>query len=173
VQQLFDDKCVSCHDGGANDPFAGRMYTVTVPAEEEGEMDAVYQVPYLLLTSDLITAEYEEETVTYPASYISLLYPSAMMGDSIVEGDVPDPPWVTPGSARASRLVQKVNATPVDERAGTEWAFSTAAHPEDVNGPALTPEERQLLVRMADLGAQYYSRRNVEGAQHLVTGEEY
>ena len=41
-------------------------------------------------------------------------------------------------------------------------AFPGAAHPEDV-GTTLTREERLTLIRMADLGGQYYSRRNVEG----------
>jgi hypothetical protein len=155
---------VSCHDGGANDPFAGRSYTVTVPAVDPTAQPLVYKVPYLLLTSDGLDVNYEKETVSYPASYVTLLYPSAMMGESMAVGDVPDPPWVTPGSARESRLIQKINATPVDERAGKQWAWSTPPHPEDV-GVNLTPEERLMFVRMADLGAQYYSRRNVDGAE--------
>src|SRR5690606_28619563 len=44
VQDIFDAKCVSCHDGGANDPFAGRSYMVTVPPEEEGGEELVYEV---------------------------------------------------------------------------------------------------------------------------------
>lgn len=163
VQELFDAKCVSCHDGGESDPFAGRSYTVTIPPEEEGGEELVYDVPYLLLTSESLNTYYENEVVAYPASYITLLYPSAMMGEVEVEGDVPDPPWVTPGSARGSRLIAKLNATPADERAGSEWAWDTPAHPEDV-GIELTPEERLILIRMADLGGQYYSRRNVEDA---------
>ncbi|MDD9933708.1 MAG: hypothetical protein OXT09_08900 [Myxococcales bacterium] len=163
VQELFDNKCVSCHDGGANDPFAGRSYTVTIPPEEDGGMELVYEVPYLLLTNTSLETYYEDDVVSYPASYVTLLYPSAMMGDSEVAGDVPDPPWVIPGSARESRLISKVNATPDDERAGTEWAWDTPAHPEDV-GVELTPAERLILIRMADLGGQYYSRRNVEDA---------
>jgi hypothetical protein len=164
VQDVFDAKCVQCHDGGSKDPFAGRAYTVTVPPEEPDGEALVYQVPYLKLTSEATDSFYEKETVSYPASYVSLLYPSAMMGEVEITGDVPDPPWVVPGSARGSRLIQKINATPADERAGTEWAWKTPAHPEDV-GVTLTPEERQTLIRMADLGGQYYSRRNVEGAQ--------
>jgi hypothetical protein len=39
-------------------------------------------------------------------------------------------------------------------------------------GVTLTPEERQILIRMADLGAQYYSRRNVEGAEQWVSMQE-
>jgi hypothetical protein len=165
VQDVFDAKCVSCHDGGAKDPFAGRSYTVTVPPEMgSDEAPQVYQVPYLLLTNTSLETFYEEETVSFPASYVTLLYPSAMMGEVEITGDVPDPPWVVPGSARGSRLIAKINATPADDRAGTEWAWKTPPHPEDV-GVTLTPEERQVLIRMADLGAQYYSRRNVDGAE--------
>jgi hypothetical protein len=170
VQDLFDEKCVSCHDGGPNDPFAGRFYTVTVPAEEMGGEPLMYQVPYLKLTSEAVDSYYERDTVSYPASYVSLLYPSAMMGEGMVEGDVPEPPWVTPGSARTSRLIQKINATPSDPaRAGNEWAWSTAPHPED-RGVTLTPEERLVLIRMADLGGQYYSRRNSDDAQAWMNG---
>lgn len=165
VQDVFDAKCVSCHDGGAKDPFAGKFYTVTIPPPMDMPTQAplMYQIPYLKLSSDKVDSYYEKETVSYPASYVSLLYPSSMMGERQVTGDVPDPPWVVPGSARGSRLIQKVNATPTDARAGTEWAWTTPAHPEDV-GVKLTNEERQTLIRMADLGGQYYSRRNIDTA---------
>jgi hypothetical protein len=76
-----------------------------------------------------------------------------------------------PGSARESRLIQKINATPSDDP-GSEWAWTTPAHPEDV-GVTLTPEERQILIRMADLGGQYWSRRNVEGANEWLAPKEY
>jgi hypothetical protein len=92
------------------------------------------------------------------------------MGEVELTGDVPDPPWVEPGSARGSRLIQKLNAT-TEKDPGKEWAWKTPAHPEDV-GVTLTPEERQTLIRMADLGAQYYSRRNVEGAADTYVGQE-
>jgi hypothetical protein len=165
VQDVFDSKCVSCHDGGSKDPFAGRFYTVTIPPPMDDPTQAAlsYQIPYLKLSSDSVDSYYEKETVSYPASYVSLLYPSAMMGERQVVGEVPDPPWVVPGSARESRLIQKINATPSDTRAGSEWAWPTPAHPEDV-GVTLTPDERLTLIRMADLGGQYYSRRNVDSA---------
>jgi hypothetical protein len=162
VQDVLDAKCVSCHDGGSKDPFAGKTYTVTIPAENEGDMPQMYEVPYLLLSSAPVDIFYEREVVSYPASYVSLLYPSAMMGDSTVDGEMP-PVWVAPGSARASRLIEKINATPEGANEGKKWAWDSAAHPEDV-GVTLTREERLTLIRMADLGGQYYSRRNVEGA---------
>jgi hypothetical protein len=127
-----------------------------------------YEIPYLLLTSAPVETYYEREVVTYPASYISLLYPTAMMGDSTVVGELP-PDWVIPGSARQSRLIEKINATPTDGRAGKEWAWKSKSHPEDV-GVTLTPQERLALIRMADLGAQYYSRRNIDGAEHWLSG---
>jgi hypothetical protein len=118
------------------------------------------------LTSDPVTVSYEDAVVNYPASYVTLLYPSAMMGEVTASGDVPDP-WVEPGSARTSRLIQKVNAS-----AGDEWAFSSAAHPEDVGG-TLSAEDRLTLIRMVDLGGQYYSRRNIASAAEWLEGRMY
>jgi len=171
IQELFDAKCVSCHDGGAKDPFAGRHYTVTVKnADDPMAAPLMYQIPYLLLSSAPVESYYEKETVTYPASYVSLLYPSAMMGDSMVEGDVP-PLWVVPASARQSKLIEKINATPSDARANKEWAWKSAAHPED-KGVTLTPEERLMLIRMADLGGQYFTRRNIESSASWAAGSK-
>jgi hypothetical protein len=135
---------------------------------EDTGMPMTYEIPYLLLTKDPVDVYYEEETVAYPASYVSLLYPTAMMGESKVEGDVP-PDWVVPGSARASKLIEKINATPSDERAGKEWAWKSRPHPEDV-GVTLTNEERMKLIRMADLGGQYYSRRNIDSSAKWLSG---
>lgn len=158
IQDVFNAKCVSCHSGGAGDPYAGRFYTVSVTTEE-GEM-LMFQIPYLDLSERAVDTYYEMEVVSYPASYVSLLYPSAMMGDSVATGDMP-PEWVVPGAARESALIQAINVNAEDD-AGS-WAWSTPSHPEDV-GVELTREERMMLVRMADLGGQYWSRKNVEGA---------
>jgi hypothetical protein len=176
LQDLFDARCVQCHDGSAGeedptpDPFAGRSYAVTVPAED-GSMASpeTLRIPYLRLTDEVIAAYFEEEVVSYPVSYVSLLFPSSMMDDVEISGSLP-PEWVVPGEARRSRLVEKVNA--LSERpecqgpgapAADCWAWSAPAHPEDV-GVSLTREERMMIVRMADLGGQYWSRRNVDGA---------
>lgn len=155
VQDLFNARCSSCHDGGAMDPFAGRFYTVEVTPEGATE-PLMFQIPYLDLSDRPITTYYERDVVTYPASYVSLLMPSAMMGDAVATGDMP-PEWVVPGSARHSALIEAVNA--VDSDGAAAWA-DRPLHPEDV-GVTLTREERLLLIRMADLGGQYYSRFNV------------
>jgi hypothetical protein len=159
VQDVFNDNCISCHDGGAMDPYAGRSYQVQVTTMD-GEM-LEYDIPYLLLTDVPVTAYYENEVAEYPASYVSLLYPSAMMGDSIAVGDVP-PEWVTPGLARTSRLIEVVNAN--SQADPSRWAFDGVGHLEDVAGTTLSREDRLILIQMADLGGQFWSRKNVEGA---------
>lgn len=158
LQDVFDNACVQCHDGGAMDPFAGRSYQVEVTTME-GEM-LMYDIPYLLLTDEPIEVYYDNELVAFPASYVTLLYPGAMMGDSLATGDVP-PMWVEVGFARQSRLIEKVNMN--SELDASDWAWLTESHPEDV-GVTLSREERLELIRMADLGGQYFTRRNVDGA---------
>ncbi len=167
VQDLFDAKCVSCHSGGAGDPFAGMTYQVEVEAED-GTITA-YDIPVLDLSDRLITVEYDMEVVTYPASYISLLYASSMMGDTTITGGAEPIEWLIPSNARGSRLIEAVNA--VSELDGST-AYDRPLHPEDV-GVDLTREERMMLIRAADLGGQYYSRRNVPGGFSSFTGTDY
>lgn len=168
VQDVFDRNCVSCHDGGASDPYAGRTYTVQVTTME-GEM-LEYQIPYLDLSDRPIEAYYENEVVSYPASYVSLLYPSAMMGDSMAVGDVP-PEWVIPGSARRSRLIEVLNTWAEGDSGDLAWS-ERPMHPED-QGVDVSREDRLMLIRAADLGGQYYSRWNVEGGYDWSMAEEY
>lgn len=173
VQEVFESRCVSCHSGGEGDPFAGRSYTVNVTLEQgpmEGEMLS-FEIPWLDLSSRPLNAYYERDAVTYPASYVTLLYPSAMMGEVRAEG-APDE-WVIPGNARMSRLIAKININAVKYEGDTlveepdTWAFGGKPHPEDVGG-VMTREERVTLIRAVDLGGQYYSRRNVEAGGSMV-----
>jgi len=70
------------------------------------------------------------------------------------------PIWVAPGDARGSQMVAYVNAQASDDP--TAWAWATNhGHPEDV-GHTLPAADRQMLIQMADLGGQYYSRFNVD-----------
>ncbi len=159
IQDVLDRNCVSCHDGTpGTDPYAGRFYTVNVTTME-GEM-LTYQIPYLNLSDAPTETYYERETVTYPASYVSLLYPSAMMGDAMATGDVP-PEWIIPGFARQSRMIEVMNMTASGD--DTDLAFADRPmHPED-QGVTVSREDRLTLIRAADLGGQYYTRWNVEG----------
>jgi hypothetical protein len=173
VQDVFDAKCVSCHSGGAGDPFAGQTYTVTVMREGSTEPES-FIIPVLDLSARPLNAYYEREAVTYPASYVTLLFPSAMMGDIRVEGAPVE--WVVPANARRSRFVAKLNVNAVHYDGSGNlieddvWAYPTPAHPED-KGVSVTRAERLTLIRAIDLGAQYYSRRNVGGGTY--TGMDY
>lgn len=158
VQDVLDRNCVSCHAGGASDPYAGRTYTVNVTTME-GEM-LTYQIPYLDLSDRAVETYYENEVVSYPASYVSLLYPSAMMGDAMATGDVP-PEWIIPGEARQSRMIEVMNMTASGDEGDLAWP-GRPMHPED-QGVTMSREDRLTLIRAADLGGQYYSRWNVEG----------
>lgn len=155
IQPILDAKCVSCHDGGGNDPFAGREYTLTMTNGATGA-SAEYRVPYLLLTGAPVTVYYDMDIVTYSASYVSLFYPAAAdmgMGATLT-GDVP-PKWAIPTQARASKMVEKMNVQAGDGA----FAFKSGVmHPED-KGVTLTSEERQALIRAIDLGGQYYARK--------------
>ncbi len=158
IQQVFDAKCTSCHDGGANDPYAGKQYTVTRSDPVSGK-ETTYTIPYLKLTSDPVTVYYDREVHTWPVSYVSLFYPAAMqmdMGTEKVTGEVP-PMWMVPASARSSALVQKINVRAAD---GTT-AWQAPLHDED-KGKPLTADERKLIILAADLGGQFYSRQNTE-----------
>ncbi|MCB9593563.1 MAG: hypothetical protein H6719_12585 [Sandaracinaceae bacterium] len=166
IQDVLDRNCVSCHDGGAMDPYAGRFYTVEVTTME-GEM-LTYDIPYLDLSDRPLEVYYENEVVNYPASYVSLLYVSAMMGDSVATGDVP-PEWIVPGAARRSRFIEVMNMIGADD--SHAWA-DRPLHPED-QGVTVSREDRLQLIRTADLGGQYYTRWNVEGGTDFSTVPSY
>ncbi len=153
MQDVFNDNCVSCH--GAGSTLAQRTYHVEVTTMT-GQMLA-YDIPWLQLDAAPIEVYYEREVRSYPASYVTLLYPSAMM-DATVTGEMP-PIWVAPGDARGSQLIASVNVAATDDPSVHAW--STPMHPEDM-GVTLSPEDRAMLIQMADLGGQYYSRFNVD-----------
>jgi hypothetical protein len=123
-----------------------------------------------------LMAYYEREAVSYPASYVSLFYPSAMMGRDVQRVEGAPVEWIVPANARASRFIQKLNINAVTLNNDgsltetTQWAYPTPAHPED-KGTTLTREERLTLIRAVDLGGQYYSRRNTPGGAYA--GEDY
>jgi hypothetical protein len=74
----------------------------------------------------------------------------------MIVGTVP-PPWGVPESARDSVLIEKLNLRASD--GSYAWDPAThPSHPEDV-GTSLTDEERAMLVRVMDLGGQYYARQ--------------
>ncbi len=158
IQQILDAKCTKCHDGGANDPDAGKTYQLTRTDPVTGEV-TTYTIPYLKLTSDPVTVYYDRAVHTWPVSYVSLFYPSAMMmdmGTEKITGTVP-PMWMVPANARGSAMIQKINVRAADGT--TAWA--STLHDEDQSS-ALTSDERKALILAADLGGQFYARQNTE-----------
>ena len=157
IQDILDQKCVQCHDGGANDPFAGRTYTLTTAQANNGVAKA-YPIPYLDLSTKEISVIYDRKPATYPASYVSLFFPAGMemgMGNTTTTGDVP-PMWAIPNNARESALIKKLNVKAAD---GTFAYGNPTMHPED-KGVTLTDDERLALIRSVDLGGQFYTRSN-------------
>lgn len=174
VQNILNAKCVQCHSGGANDPFAGKSYTVTSTTPATGASQA-HTVPYLDLSERPVTVVYDRKVETYPASYVSLFFPATMemgMGNAKPTGDVP-PKWAIINNSRESVLIKKLNVKASD---GT-FAYGTPAmHPED-KGVTLTDDERQTLVRSIDVGGQFYSRQNTGfvpfGNDPVAPGQKY
>ncbi len=166
IQDVLDANCVRCHSGGPEDPFAGLYYEVTATPEGATEPLPPFRIPYLDLSSRPVQTFYINEVVEYPASYVSLMMPSAMMGEMEVDtsglGGRPLVEWIAPGSARHSRLIEHMNINAEDD--ASVWAWASGHHPEDVGGATLSREDRMMLVRMADLGGQYYSRFNTVNA---------
>jgi hypothetical protein len=157
VQDILNAKCVQCHDGGQNDPFAGQTYTFTATTPGTGA-SAQYVIPYLDLSTKPVTVVYDRKVATYPASYVSLFFPGSMemgMGNATITGAQPKK-WAIVNDARNSAMIQKLNVKAAD---GTFAYDGGAMHPED-KGVTLTDEERQQLIRSIDVGGQFYARQN-------------
>ena len=105
----------------------------------------------------------ERQDYDYPASYVSLLGLDMELGENQVEIISPDgmPSYVTPGHARRSALIRKLNPPqrfPTVDPAVR--AFEGAVHPRDVGGEELTPDEYYRIILNIDMGAQYFFREN-------------
>jgi hypothetical protein len=157
VQKVLDDhKCGSCHHG-QNDPANGnKCLTFT-----DTTMPSVAPQTFCFnLTSDRTNLTIGGEMLSgYSASHLSLLGP--MMGrleeqGITVTGDMPN--YIEPASARTSKLFDTLNTPqlfPVDANKLRNPSIP-AAH----QGQTLTPDEAYILILMADMGGQYYSRES-------------
>jgi hypothetical protein len=153
VQPILTAKCAGCHNSSTT-----TYYQLTRTDPVTGQQ-TTYNVPYLDLSDTPVTAFYDRSVYTWPASYVSIFYPSAMMMNmnTKVTGKVP-PMWGVPASARSSALIEKINIKAADGT--TAWPLAThPMHPED-QGVTLTDLERKTLILTDDLGGQYYARDN-------------
>jgi hypothetical protein len=158
IQNILDQKCVQCHSGGANDPFAGRTYQMTMALPNAGTSQT-FTIPYLDLSSAEIPVVYDRMEASYPKSYVSLFFPAAMemeMGmGSTMQGEKP-PLWAIPNNARESAMIKKLNVRAPD---GSFAYGNPTLHPED-KGVTLTDAERLALIQSIDVGGQFYARQN-------------
>src|SRR5262249_26038273 len=157
-----------CHNQTTNGNTAQTFYDLQRTDPVTGAT-TTYHIPRFDMTDTPITIVYDRKVATYPASYVSIFMPAAMeMGmQTKVIGTVP-PKWGIPGSARESALFAKINL-----RAGDgSTAFGATMHPEDTGGAnGLAEDERAALVRVMDLGGQYWARQNTGFAPYAGTGK--
>lgn len=167
IQPILNQYCVSCHNETQNGDGAQTFYSVSMT---EGETTTTYQIPRLDLTDRPITVTYDNNTDAWPASYVSIFYPAAMMmemDELTVTGDIP-PEWGIPSDARGSALIEKLNITSAQNGDRYAWALGEAFSHEGMTGTrtdhaaevGLPREELVKLIRAIDMGGQYYSRQN-------------
>jgi hypothetical protein len=154
IQPLLTAKCAGCHNSSTTS-----YYSVTRTDPVTGQV-TTYQIPTLDLSDTPVTVYYDKMVYVYPASYVSLYYPAtlAMMPAGLQISGTVAPEWMIPEDARDSVLISKLNVQASDGT--TAWPVSSHPfHPED-KGVTLTADERQMLIRSADLGGQFWSRQN-------------
>ena len=168
IQPILDAKCVQCHNDTVNGSGPQTFYTIGFTDPVSGATSQ-YQIPRFDLCGltanqycdgQPITVRYDRGTYTWPKSYVSIFYPSAMqmtMGITLLSGTVP-PMWGIPADARNSEMIAHMNVTAADST--TAWPTSQhPMHPEN-QSVTVTDQERQAIIRSFDLGGQYYSRQN-------------
>jgi hypothetical protein len=164
VQDILTAKCASCHDGDPNKP-GNRSLTITTGGENPTTQTIVFD-----LRGGPVSYSVGEETLTgYSRSHLSLLGPDMIEigeldAEVAITGDMPI--YVRPGEARESLLIQKLNPPQLYPELDTGVRFdpSQPNHPAEVGGVELTPDEYYVLILMADMGGQFYSRENAPGA---------
>lgn len=171
IQTILDQRCASCHNESTNGNGPQEFYEISMTDLETGT-ESVYQIPRLDLSSRPITVTYDNATRAWPASYVSLFYPSAleMSRDVEVTGVVP-PEWAIPSDARNSALIEKLNVTSSRRADVYAWALGQPFTNADIRGgtrtdhaqvAGLTREELVKLIRAIDMGGQYYARQNTD-----------
>jgi hypothetical protein len=165
VQDFLTAKCATCHNDTQNGSKPQTFYSVSRTDMTTGMMSE-YRIPYLSFSRTPIQVYYDREVRTWASSYVSIFYPATLemeMDGLTVTGTIP-PHWGVPESARQSVLIEKLNVKAPD--GSFAWDPAThPSHPEDV-GVTITDEERQMLIRVMDLGGQYYSRKNTNYAPY-------
>lgn len=160
AQPILDAKCVSCH--GKDSALAQKTYQIIYTDRDTGKQ-TTYTIPWLDLSGDSMTVPYDMGIYTFSRSYVSLYYPAqikmGMTRGIKVVGELP-PAWMVPVSARTSEMIKTLNVQSADG----DLAWKGAPQHDVDKGAALTPQEKGVFIRSADLGGQWVSRQNVPNA---------
>jgi len=160
VQTFLTANCASCHNDTMNGSKPQTFYSLSRTDAATG-VATTYTIPTLSFSEKEIAVYYDRKVMNWATSYVSIFYPATldmMPPGGMITGTIP-PKWGVPESARESVLIEKLNVKAAD---GTyAWDQTThKSHPEDVGGPAISDADRQMLIKVMDLGGQYYSRQN-------------
>ncbi|MEO8551954.1 MAG: hypothetical protein ABI678_18385, partial [Kofleriaceae bacterium] len=157
VQQVFDDKCITCHGASNTAGIAG--YTIS------DAMGNVVSTWTFNLSSAPITINYgtaEGGTPqTYSASYFTMAGPdmeAIEKNNLVITGNFKV--YMNPEDAAGSEVIKKVNPTRLfpTPNAGVR-AFATTPH-SSVGYTELTATEFYKLILAADMGVNYFARPN-------------
>ncbi|MEZ4359863.1 MAG: hypothetical protein R3B48_06755 [Kofleriaceae bacterium] len=154
LQGIFDQKCVSCHDGQPS--AANPSYTITDPMTGES---ATWVFDLRGQAVDITVGNLMIEGLS--ASYLSLVGPdpeAIERAKVMITGDFKV--YMRATDARGSEVIKKLN--PVQqfpEQNPAVRAFSTPPH-SSVGYAELSPDEFYRMVLAADMGANFYAREN-------------
>jgi hypothetical protein len=160
VQKIFNDKCISCHNGTPGP--ANPSYTITNP--ETGEaLTWTFD-----LRGDAMPAEWVELAGDehFTRSYFSIVGPDMEAindGDLMLSGTFKV--YMEPENARNSLLMKTLN--PVKQFPNQDTAVRAFATTPHMNGKGtdLTADEFYQLILAADNGASFFTRENNPGLQ--------
>ncbi len=160
LQSIFDAKCISCHEGTPGPANPG--FTISDPAVPGSEQTITFDLRGMEVAYDIG----DPPMTAYSLSHLSLIGPDTLELQNaglIVVGEMPL--YISPQDARGSLLIQKLNPPQLFPTVDMNVrAFDGPNHPEELGQPGLTAEEYYLMVLMADMGGQYYSRENLPDA---------
>lgn len=160
IQPIFDAKCVSCHDGDPAKP-GNKSYTVT-------DMTTMTTQTFVfdLRGEKLNVMVGERMTAAFTKSYLSIMGLGELLGENLVTITGDPSSFAEPGSAKGSKIIQKLNPPQrfPDVNLAVRAFGSGGVHPNDKGGVELTPDEYYRLILSIDMGGQFFSRENRDGA---------
>jgi hypothetical protein len=156
IQPIFDAKCISCHDGDPAKP-GNKSYTVT-------DMTAKTMQTFVFdLRGDKLSVTVGEKmTAAFSKSYLSVMGLGELLGENLVTITGDASAYAEPGSAKSSKIIKKLNPPQRFPDVNTAVrAFAGGVHP---TGVELTADEYYRLILSIDMGGQFFSRENRDGA---------